>query len=173
MYFALACGLSMVATRNTAQPAVLLEGAAVSSGQIDDLAAAAATYTGLRVETSLYPFASDHVPFIDAGIPAVLTIEGADGANGHIHTDQDVMAHVDLALMRGILRLNLAALAGWLERAVTVPRPAGAVVASAPGRLDVFVAGTDAAVHHKAWTAAPGTPASPATSRSASRPDLR
>jgi Peptidase family M28 len=143
--------MDMVATRNTAQPAVLLEGAAVSSAQIDALATAAATYTGLRVETSLHPFASDHVPFIDAGIPAVLTIEGADSANGHIHTDQDVLAHIDLALMREILRMNLAALAGWLERAVTVPRPAGPVVASAPGRLDVFVVGTDAAVHHKSW----------------------
>jgi hypothetical protein len=143
--------MDMVATRNTAQPAVLLEGAAVSSGQMDALATAAATYTGLRVETSLHPFASDHVPFIDAGIPAVLTIEGADSANGHIHSDQDVMAHIDLALMREILRMNLAALAGWLEQAVTVPRPAGPVVASAPGRLDVFVVGTDAAVHHKAW----------------------
>jgi hypothetical protein len=25
------------------------------------------------------------------------------------------------------------------------------VVASAPGRLDVFVAGADTAVHHKSW----------------------
>lgn len=143
--------MDMVATRNTAQPAVLLEGAAVSSGQIDALATAAATYTGLRVETSLHPFASDHVPFIDAGIPGVLTIEGADSANGHIHSDQDVMAHIDLALMEEILRMNLAALAGWLEQAVIVPRPAGPVVVSAPGRLDVFVVGTDAAVHHKSW----------------------
>jgi Peptidase family M28 len=143
--------MDMVATRNTAQLAVLLEGAAVSSGQIDALATAAATYTGLRVETSLDPFASDHVPFIDAGIPAVLTIEGADRANGHIHSDRDVMAHIDLALMQEILRMNLAALAGWLEQAVTVPRPAGPVVASAPGRLDILVVGTDAAVHHKAW----------------------
>ena len=107
--------MDMVATRNTAQPAVLLEGAAVSSGLIDDLASAAA-YTGLRVETSLRLFASDHVPFIDAGIPAVLSIEGADSANGHIHTDQDVVAHIDLALLAEILRMNLAALAGWLEQ---------------------------------------------------------
>jgi hypothetical protein len=143
--------MDMVATRNTAQPTVLLEGATVSSGQIDALATAAATYTGLRVETSLHPFASDHVPFIDAGIPAVLTIEGTDSANGHIHTDQDVMAHIDLPLMQEILRMNLAALAAWLKQAATVPRPAGPVVASAPGRLDVFVVGTDTAVYHKAW----------------------
>lgn len=143
--------MDMVATRNTAQPAVLLEGAPVSSSLIDDLATAAATYTGLRVETSLRPFASDHVPFIDAGIPAVLTIEGADSANSHIHTDQDVMAHIDLALMQEMLRMNLAALVSWLEQAVTVPRPSGPVVASAPGKLDVFVVGVDSALYHKAW----------------------
>ena len=143
--------MDMVATLNTAQLAVLLEGATVSSSLINDLASAAATYTGLRVETSLHPFASDHVPFINAGIPAVLTIEGADSANGHIHSDQDVMAHIDLQLMQAILRMNLAALASWLEQDLSVPRPSGPVVASAPGRLDVFVVGTDSAVYHKAW----------------------
>ena len=34
----------------------------------------------------LHPFASDRVPFIDVGIPAVLTIKGADGANSNIHS---------------------------------------------------------------------------------------
>ena len=143
--------MDMVATRNTVQPAVLLEGAPVSSGLIDELAVAAATYTGLRVETSLAPFASDHVPFIDAGVPAVLTIEGADSANGAIHTDQDVLSRIDLVLMQEILRMNLAALAGWLGSAVSSPRPAGSVVASGPGRLDVFMVGSDAAMYHKAW----------------------
>lgn len=107
--------MDMIATRNTAEPAVLLEGAPLSSGLIDDLATAAATYTGLRVETSLAPFASDHVPFLDAGIPAVLTIEGADSANANIHTAQDTMEHIDLPLAREILTMNLAALASWLE----------------------------------------------------------
>ena len=46
------------------------------SNVIERLADAAHTYTGLTVQTSLNPFNSDHVPFIDAGIPAVLTIEG-------------------------------------------------------------------------------------------------
>jgi hypothetical protein len=145
--------MDMIGTRNTVQPAVLLEGSPVSSGLIDDLAAAAATYTGLRVETSLSPFASDHVPFIDAGLPAVLTIEGADSANGNIHSVRDVMEHIDLALMQEILQMNLAALAGWLEPPA-VPRPAGPVVARHAGSLDVFVVGTDSALYHKAWDGA-------------------
>jgi peptidase M28-like protein len=113
--------MDMVATRNTAEPAVLLEGAPVSQQLIDDLAAAAATYTGLRVETSLKPFASDHVPFIDAGAPAVLSIEGADSANGNIHTAADTLDHIDLELMLEILRMNAAALVGWLHPAVQRP----------------------------------------------------
>jgi hypothetical protein len=109
--------MDMIGTRNTAASTVLLEGAPVSRGFMDDLAAAAATYTELRVETSLSPFASDHVPFIDAGMPAVLTIEGSDSANANIHGAGDTLAHVDLDLLCEILRMNLAALAGRLDGA--------------------------------------------------------
>jgi hypothetical protein len=146
--------MDMIASKNTAEPTVLLEGAQLSSGQMADLATAAATYTGLKVETSLNPFASDHVPFINAGIPAVLTIEGADSANGHIHTATDTLNFLDWGFAAEILRMNVAALAGWLEpvaAAVTRPRPAGSVVAWGPGRIDVFAVGTDSAMHHKAF----------------------
>ncbi|MEV0803004.1 M20/M25/M40 family metallo-hydrolase [Kribbella sp. NPDC050281] len=145
--------MDMIASKNTAVPTVLLEGAPVSSSQIADLATAAATYTGLKVETSLNPFASDHVPFIDAGIPAVLSIEGADSANGHIHSANDTLNFLNWSLAAEILRMNIAALAGWLEPATTVarPRPAGSVVSWGPGRLDVFAVGMDSALHHKAF----------------------
>lgn len=145
--------MDMIASNNTAVPTVLLEGAPVSSGQMADLATAAATYTGLKVETSLNPFASDHVPFINAGIPAVLTIESADSANGNIHTATDTLNFLDWVLAAEILRMNVAALAGWLEpvAAVTRPRVAGSVVSWGPGRLDVFAVGMDSALHHKAF----------------------
>jgi hypothetical protein len=130
--------LDMVGSLNTAAPTVLLEGAPRSAALVDDLATAAATATGLIVETSFDPFASDHVPFLDAGIPAVLTIEGADSANGDIHSDRDVLGTVDPALAMEILRMDLAALVGWLEPVSPVPRPAGSVVSWGPGRIDVF-----------------------------------
>ena len=144
--------MDMIATRNTAMPTVLLEGAPVSSSQMTALATAAATYTGLKVETSLNPFASDHVPFINAGVPAVLTIEGADSANGHIHSANDTLNFIDWSLAAEILRMNIAALAGWLELAAAVrPRPAGSVVSWGPDRLDVFAVGMDSALYHKAY----------------------
>lgn len=130
--------LDMVGRLNTAAPTVLLEGAPRSAAMINDLATAAATATTLVVETSLNPFASDHVPFLDAGIPAVLTIEGADSANHDIHSDRDVLATVTPALAMQILRMDVAALVGWLEPAVTVPRPSGSVVSWGAGRIDVF-----------------------------------
>jgi Zn-dependent M28 family amino/carboxypeptidase len=108
--------MDMIGGRNTPEPGVLLEGAAVSQDVIDALAGAAATYTDLAVTTSLHPFNSDHVPFIDAGIPAALTIEADDGANPRPHTAADTVASVDPDLAIEILRMNLAYLAEALGR---------------------------------------------------------
>jgi Peptidase family M28/Repeat of unknown function (DUF346) len=146
--------MDMVATLNTAAPTVLLEGAAVSQGVMDNLAEAAATYTTLTVETSLNPFASDHVPFINASIPAVLTIEGSDSANGHVHTANDTMSFIDYGLAMDIVRLNVAAAADALEitdGALGPLRASGPVVAWGANRLDAFVIGTDSALYHKWW----------------------
>ena len=100
--------MDMIGGRNTPERGVLLEGATVSDDMLGALARAAATYTGLVVEVSRTPFNSDHVPFIDAGIPAVLTIEAADGTNPRPHTADDVVAAVDPDLALEILRCNLA-----------------------------------------------------------------
>ena len=61
-----------------------------------------------RLETSLHPFASDHVPFIEAGIPATLTIEGADNANSHVHSADDTIDRINYDLALEILRMNVA-----------------------------------------------------------------
>jgi Zn-dependent M28 family amino/carboxypeptidase len=72
------------------------------------LATAAEIYTELEVETSLNPFASDHVPFIKAGLPAVLTIEGGDSTNNAIHSGNDTLDRINYKFMLEILRMNLA-----------------------------------------------------------------
>jgi Peptidase family M28 len=107
--------MDMIASLNTSTRSVLLEGATLSQRVIDGLKEAAATYTHLTVETSLNPFASDHVPFINAGIPAVLTIEGADNANSRIHSGNDTIDHVKSALALEILRMNVAFVAKEAE----------------------------------------------------------
>jgi hypothetical protein len=100
--------MDMIGSLNSASPAVLLEGAALSQGVIDGLRAAAATYTGLAVQISLNPFNSDHVSFLRQGVPAVLTIEGTDGANETIHSARDTLDRINFDLALDILRMNAA-----------------------------------------------------------------
>lgn len=106
--------MDMVATLNSEVPAVLIEGAPVSQTLIDRLVANAQDYTSLRVDVSLQPFASDHVPFINAGLPAVLTIEGSDSANENIHTSNDTLDKIDYPLACEIIKMNLVTAAQYL-----------------------------------------------------------
>ncbi len=108
--------MDMVGSLNTPGPTVLLEGATVSESVIDGLSDMASLYTSLVVQTSLYPYASDHVPFINAGLAAVLTIEGADGANSQIHSASDTIDHINYDLALEILRMNISYIGSVLEK---------------------------------------------------------
>lgn len=142
--------MDMVGTRNGTGPAsVMLEGAAVSVPVMNLLAECAQAHTGLRVTTSLNPFASDHVPFINAGLPAVLTIEGADSSNHAIHTGNDTAEKINDDLIRDIVAMNVVAtarLCGIIpgDQPGAQPRRgqgSSPVVARALGVLDVFGVG--------------------------------
>jgi hypothetical protein len=92
----------------TLPPTVLIEGGAPSAEVVRGLQVAASTYTDLAVRTSLHYYNSDHASFLDRGMPAVLTIEGGDGNNRHIHSVNDVIDHISSAYAERILRANLA-----------------------------------------------------------------
>ena len=118
--------MDMVAGLNTPKPTVLIEGSTDFKDLIDAVLDAAVTYTSLEVQTSTKPFNSDHVSFLDADIPAVLTIEGVDSANTRVHTADDTLEHVDHELAREIVRMNVAAAATALQLTAPVPpRTAG------------------------------------------------
>lgn len=106
--------MDMIGRLNTAAPSVLLEGATVSQHVIDALAQAAHDTSDLEVFVSLEPFASDHVSFIDAGLPAVLTIEGEDQLNTDEHTPRDTLAGLEVSVAISILRMNTAAVVAML-----------------------------------------------------------
>jgi Zn-dependent M28 family amino/carboxypeptidase len=106
--------MDMIGRLNTAAPSVLLEGATISQHVIDTLAQAAHDTSDLEVFVSLAPFASDHVSFIDADLPAVLTIEGEDQLNTDEHTPRDTLAGLDISVAISILRMNTAAVATML-----------------------------------------------------------
>jgi hypothetical protein len=115
--------MDMIACKNTGTATVLLEGAPVSQGMIDALAGIAQASTSLAVQTSLDPFNSDHVPFIDAGIPAVLTIEGTDSANDRVHTDRDTLETLDTSLALEILRMIAIFVAQALNSGTGIAQP--------------------------------------------------
>jgi hypothetical protein len=115
--------MDMIACKNTGGATVLLEGAPVSQGMIDALAGIAQASTSLAVQTSLHPFNSDHVPFIDAGIPAVLTIEGTDSANDRVHTERDTLETLDISLAQEILRMNAIFVAQALNSGTSIAQP--------------------------------------------------
>jgi hypothetical protein len=100
--------MDMIGTLNTPDATVLLEGRPLSQAMLDGLAAAASRYTSLAVETSLNAANSDHVSFLDKGIPAVLTIEGADSTNDEIHSARDTLDRINFELALEILRMNTA-----------------------------------------------------------------
>jgi Zn-dependent M28 family amino/carboxypeptidase len=137
--------MDMIAPLNTSTPTVLLEGASISQSVMTSLATAATTYTSLVVQQSMNPFASDHVPFINALLPAVLTIEGADSSNTNVHTANDTLAHINNDLATEILRMNVATVAGYagVTADTSVSTSAGPVVAWSANRLDIFVRGMD------------------------------
>jgi Zn-dependent M28 family amino/carboxypeptidase len=58
-------------------------------------------------------FGSDHVPFLDAGLPAVLLIERDDDYHSDTwgHSDKDTFAHVDLDYGAAMTRLALRTVA--------------------------------------------------------------
>lgn len=99
--------MDMIGTVNSSPLSVLLEGLPLSQWIIDALSSAAASYSTLNIQISLSPFASDHMPFLDAAIPAVLTIEGTDGANDAIHTGNDTIDRIDIGFAMEILRMNI------------------------------------------------------------------
>jgi Zn-dependent M28 family amino/carboxypeptidase len=85
----------------------LVEGATLSQRMIDGLADAAATYSDLVVKVALDPRDSDHVSFIDAGLPAVSTIQGGDVSNGRIYTVSVTLDHINTDLSLRILLMNV------------------------------------------------------------------
>lgn len=73
--------------------------------------ASAGSAAGLRVVTSINPFGSDHVPFLQRGMPAVLTIQNDWDQYPHYHKSTDMPQHLSLAMGGGVLRMNAIVLA--------------------------------------------------------------
>ena len=94
---------------------VLLESASQWRDLVDAFAMAAQTYTSINVVTSFQPFGSDHVPYLNAGIPALLVIEDDWNRYPGYHRTNDTIGFIVPDMGKEVLRMNLAALAELME----------------------------------------------------------
>ncbi|HBE89030.1 MAG TPA: hypothetical protein DDW67_07825 [Elusimicrobia bacterium] len=76
------------------------------------VAALARVYTRMEPHVAMPAWGSDHVPFLEAGIPAYLSIEHWDNHNPCYHRPCDTMQGLDWDFAADIARLNLAVIAG-------------------------------------------------------------
>lgn len=90
---------------------ILLETAPEAEFLTDPFIRAAEAYTDLRVSVSLNPFGSDHVPFLQRGMPALLVIDADYSFYPGYHRTNDTPEKIVLEMGWDVLRMNLAALA--------------------------------------------------------------
>ncbi len=118
----LAIIMDMIGYSSTTALDVLLETSSALQAVFPAFQTAAADYSpGMVVTTSLSPFGSDHMPFINRGVPSLLLIENEWDSYPHYHKATDVPANVSNAELEGpaILRMLLAVAATRAE--VTLP----------------------------------------------------
>eukprot|EP00438_Fugacium_kawagutii_P032546 Skav202164 [mRNA] locus=scaffold970:369032:370393:- [translate_table: standard] len=114
--------MSEIAWRSpsTADPVVNLESYDWADQVLQHLAGVSRTHNGdkLRVTHSNKPFGSDHMSFLEKGIPSVLSIHADDESYPHYHRSTDTVDQVDPELYTLITRMNAGAalrLAGVAE----------------------------------------------------------
>ena len=110
----LAVIMDMIGYSSTSALDVLLETSSALAGVLPQFQQAAADYSpGMTVSTSLAPFGSDHMPFINRGVPTLLLIENEWDSYPHYHKATDIPANVTNALLQGpaIMRMELAVIA--------------------------------------------------------------
>lgn len=89
----------------------LLESDRLGSSLFPIMTGAATRYTSLRMVTSLNPFGSDHMPYIERGIPAMLVIENDWNQYPNYHKTTDTVDRLTQAMGEQILRMQAGAVA--------------------------------------------------------------
>ena len=101
--------MDMVGFTTDADLDCLLETSSANAA-LADAFAAAAELTELRIVISFNPFGSDHVPYLDRGMPALLAIENDWNQYPCYHRTCDLPANLTLAMGREILEMNVVAM---------------------------------------------------------------
>lgn len=104
--------MDMIGYTGDAQLDVLIETRPFAQALFADFAAAVTDYAPqLTLVTSTNPCCSDHMPYINRNVPAVLTIENDWNIYPHYHRTTDTADRLSLAMGGGILEMNAAVLA--------------------------------------------------------------
>ena len=104
--------MDMIGFTEDADLDCLLESEPFAQSLVDAFADAAAQLTTLRIVTSMSAWGSDHVPYLDRGMPALLTIENDWDSYPDYHTTGDLPANITVDMGHQVLRMNAGALAG-------------------------------------------------------------
>ncbi|MEM7350827.1 MAG: M28 family peptidase [Acidobacteriota bacterium] len=89
---------------------------------LDPFVDAAEAFTTLRSVTSLNAFGSDHVPYLNRNMPALLTIENDWDSYSSYHRTSDLPQNITVDMGYQVLRMNAAVLA-HVAGAVGVDQP--------------------------------------------------
>jgi hypothetical protein len=89
---------------------VTMESLAFNQGGMDHMAELAALYTSLEMVSTTNAWGSDHMPFLNRGVPTILPIEGEYDDNPHDHTGHDVQSNLNPDMAAQMLRLVVASL---------------------------------------------------------------
>jgi len=89
----------------------LLETSSTFSSLFAVFQAAAAQFTTLRLVTSTFPCCSDHEPFLDRGMPGLLTIENDYSSYPYYHSTLDLPGNLSPDMAENVLRMNVAVVA--------------------------------------------------------------
>jgi hypothetical protein len=104
--------MDMIGYTGDAQLDVLVETRPFAQALFADFAAAVTDYAPqLTLVTSTNPCCSDHMPYLNRNVPAVLTIENDWNIYPHYHRTTDTADRLSLAMGGGILEMNAAVLA--------------------------------------------------------------
>ena len=107
--------MDMIGYTGDSELDLLLEGSSDFLFLINDFAAAAALYAPeLVIRTTTFYFGSDHVPYLDLDLPAILTIEDDWDSYPDYHQSTDIPANLSLPMGGGVLKTNIAIMATYI-----------------------------------------------------------
>ncbi len=108
--------MDMIAYSNDKIFDILLETSKTQDPMLEVLFNLARQYTTLQVSRSYNYWGSDHVPFLDKNMPAVLFIDNDYQDYPHTHRSTDTIDQLSPPQAKEVIKLHLAALIHWLIR---------------------------------------------------------